>query len=122
MERSMHTLRFRVFPALAIVLTASADKRRWYEYQVFSALLHHLNATLSAASYIKAACSATRLHVLARPLGKGSEAAGNEVSRCGDGGLRVRTEIGMRLEVLVHLAQLPGAGEAAVKDLRRYTY
>src|ERR1700736_6614619 len=52
--------------------------------------------------------SAARLHVLARPLGKGGEAAGSEGIRCGDGGPRVRTEIGMRLEVLEHLAQLLG--------------
>src|ERR1700682_4295972 len=66
--------------------------------------------------------SAARLHVLARPLGKGGEAAGNEGIRCGDGGLRVRTEIGMRLEVLEHLARLLGAGEEAVIDLRRDPY
>src|SRR5882672_12119301 len=66
--------------------------------------------------------SAARLHVLARPLGKGGEAAGNEGIRRGDGGPRVRTEISMRLEVLVHLAQLLGAGEEAVKDLRRDPY
>src|ERR1700751_5797402 len=63
-----------------------------------------------------------RLHLLARPLGKGGEAAGNEGIRCGDGGPRVRTEIGMCLEVLVHLAQFLGAGEEAVKDLRRDPY
>src|SRR5258706_15645799 len=63
--------------------------------------------------------SAALLHVLARPLGKGGEAARNEGIGCGDGGPRVRTEIGMRLEVLVHLAQLFGAGEKAVKDRRR---
>src|SRR3984893_13720367 len=66
--------------------------------------------------------SAARLHVLARPLGKGGEAAGNEGIRCGDGGPPVRTEIGMRLEVLEHLACLLGAGEEAVIDLRRDPY
>src|SRR6267154_3317091 len=66
--------------------------------------------------------SAARLHVLARPLGKGGESAGNEGIRCGDAGLSVRTEIGVRLEVLEHLAQLLGAGEEAVIDLRRDPY